>query len=95
MPISWSALEVSEAMDKVESLLNDAQPILSQAHRVVVEAKEIPNLPQYMEQRLSGLRETLASSISRPRDGVDSVRKALPEGAVERERKQPKMMLEV
>ena len=52
MPIKWSALRVSEAMDMVEEFINQADGPLEQAKIVANEARNIVNLPQYLDQRL-------------------------------------------
>ncbi|MFC2046708.1 hypothetical protein ACFLTK_00310 [Chloroflexota bacterium] len=52
MPIKWSPLRVSEAMDMVEEFVNQAAEPLEQAKLVANEARSIPNLPQYLDQRL-------------------------------------------
>ena len=52
MPIKWSALRVSEAMDMVEEFVDQAAGPLEQAKLVANEARGIPNLPQYLDQRL-------------------------------------------
>ena len=48
MPIKWSALKVSEAMDMVEEYIDQAVEPLEQARIVAQEARNIPNLPQYV-----------------------------------------------
>ena len=45
MPIKWSALMVSEALDMVEEFVNQAVEPLEQAQIVVNEARNIANLP--------------------------------------------------
>ena len=45
MPIKWSALLVSDAMDMVEEFVNQASDPLEQANIVANEARKIPNLP--------------------------------------------------
>ena len=52
MPIKWSALRVSEAMDMVEEFVNQVVEPLEQAKIVTSEARSIANLPQYLDQRL-------------------------------------------
>ena len=52
MPIKWSALRVNEAMDMVEEFINQAVEPLEQAKVVTSEARNIANLPQYLDQRL-------------------------------------------
>ena len=55
MPIKWNALKVSEAADRIEELINQAAEPLEQARNVAKEAKELPNLPQYIEQGFTGI----------------------------------------
>ena len=55
MPIKWSALRVTEAMDMVEEFVNEADQPLEQAKIVAREARNIANLPSYMDDRLVGL----------------------------------------
>ena len=55
MPVKWSALTVSEAMDMLEEFVNQAVEPLEQARIVAREARNIPNLPQYVDQHLAGL----------------------------------------
>ena len=50
MPIKWSAVRVSEAMDKVEAQLSLAQPFIDEALAIVKEARQIPNLAGYMDE---------------------------------------------
>ena len=52
MPIEWSALRVSEAMDIIEEHVNRAVEPLEQARIDVNEARNIQNLPQYVDQYL-------------------------------------------
>ncbi|MFC1929776.1 hypothetical protein ACFLW6_02780, partial [Chloroflexota bacterium] len=55
MPIKWSALRVNEAMDMAEEFVNQAAGPLEQAKIIANEAKNIANLPQYLDQRLTRL----------------------------------------
>lgn len=55
MPIRWSALKVKEATDRVEEIVNPILEPLEEAKKVVAEARKIPNLPEYMGQRLAHL----------------------------------------
>jgi len=52
MPIKWSPLMVNEAMDMVEEYVNQAVEPLEQARIVASEARNILNLPQYVDQYL-------------------------------------------
>lgn len=95
MPIRWSALNVSEAMDMVEESINQAIEPLEQARIVTREARNIQNLPQYVDQHLlriiGEIDRAIGGSqwepIGRLKGGIQSVRDSLPEGAVEQERK--------
>ena len=95
MPIKWSALKVIEAMDMVESYVNQAIEPLEQARNAVKEARDIPNLPQYVDQHLiriiSEIDRAIGGSqwepVGRLIAGIQSVRDSLPDGAVEEEKK--------
>ncbi len=86
MPIKWSALRVSEAMDMVEEFVNQAVEPLEQAKIVVNEARNIANLPQYLDQRLVRLVIDI-ERIDYIRTSINAVRNELPDGAVEAEKK--------
>jgi len=102
MPIKWSALRVSEAMDMVEEFVNQAAEPLEQAKIVATEARNIANLPQYVDQHLSRLIseiERLTGGTFRwnnePYQGsiravIGSVRSSIPEGAIEAEQESVK-----
>lgn len=45
MPIRWSAVEVSEAMDKAEAEFNKAHPYVQKIEDIAREARGIRNLP--------------------------------------------------
>jgi len=86
MPIKWSAVRVSEAMDEVELQLTCAQPFIDQALAKVQEARRIPNLAGYMDDRLARVEWDIKEKFGRIKVGVESVRKSIPEGAIEEER---------
>ena len=86
MPIKWSALRVSEAMDMMEEFINQADGPLEQAKIVVNEARNIANLPQYLDQRLVRLIIDIRR-IDYVRNSINAVRNDLPEGVVEAEKK--------
>lgn len=82
MPIGWSALDVTEAMDEVEELASKAEPFLADAEARVRKATVITNLPEYMGQRLHRLiftieyRQNIKTSVAR-------IRESIPKGAIE------------
>ena len=86
MPIKWSALLVSEAMDMVEEFVNQASDPLEQAKIVANEARNIPNLPQYLDQRIMRLVCDI-ERIDYIKSTIKAVRKDLPDEAVEAERR--------
>ena len=86
MPIKWSALRVSEAMKMVEEYIDQAAEPLEQAKIVVNEARNIANLPQYLDQRLVRLIIDI-ERIGYIRNSINAVRNELPGGAVEAEKK--------
>ena len=98
MPIKWSALLVSEAMDMVEEFVNQAAEPLEQAKLVAVEARKIANLPQYIDQDIARLVSEIERAIGgsqfeptgRLRAAIESVRKSIPDGAVEAEQESAK-----
>ena len=85
MPIKWSAVRVSEAMDEVERQINLAEAFLVEAKVKVIEARKIANLPQYLDDRLIRLI-TQIERIDYVKDTVTGIRKAIPDGALETER---------
>ena len=89
MPIRWSAVKVSEAMDEVEAQVSLADQFFAEALKKANEARKIPNLPQYIDHRLIGLISEI-ERIDRIKDRITSVRKDIPDGAIEAERESQK-----
>ena len=89
MPIKWSAVKVSEAMDEVEQQLNLAASFLAEAEEKARVATRIPDLPDYMNQRLGRLIFTIERSEDM-KAAIESVRKDIPDGAIEAERERTK-----
>ena len=95
MPIKWSPLMVSEAMDMVEEYVNHAVEPLEQARIVAQEARNIPNLPQYVDRHLvriiGEIDRAIGGSQWEPvgclKAGIQSVRESLPDGAIDEEKK--------
>ena len=86
MPIKWSALRINEAMAMVEEYIDQAAEPLNQAKIVANEARNIANLPQYLDQRLVRLIIDI-ERIDYIRNSINAVRNELPDGAVEAEKK--------
>lgn len=90
MSIKWSAVRVIEAMDEAELQLTCAQPFIDQALAAVQEAKQIPNLAGYMDDRLARVEWDVKEKFNRIKGSIESVRKAIPEGTIEEERERLK-----
>jgi len=86
VPIKWSALRVSEAMDMVEEYIYQAADPLDQAKIVANEARNIVNLPQYLDQRLVRLIIDI-ERIDSIKNSINAVRRDLPDEAIESEKK--------
>ena len=89
MPIKWSATKVSEAMDEVESKVILADQFIAEAKVKAEAAKKIPNLPQYIEQRINNLISQL-DRMENIKGAIESVRKDIPDGVIEAERESTK-----
>ena len=85
MPIKWSAVKVSEAMDEVEHQILLADQFIAEAKAKAEAAKRIGNLPQYMEQRLNRLINQL-ERMEYIKGAITSIRKDIPDGAIKAER---------
>jgi hypothetical protein len=79
----------------LEDCLNHATEPLEQARNIAREARNISNLPQYVDQHLlriiSEINRAIGGSqwepVGRPKVEIQSVREALPEGALEDEKR--------
>jgi len=89
MPIKWSAVKVSEAMDKVEQQVELARSFFTEAEAKVSQTRKIANLPQYLDQRLIRLISDI-QRIDYVKLAIKAVREAIPDGAIEAEKKQTK-----
>jgi len=85
MPIKWSAVKVSEAVDKVEQQVLLASQFITEAKAKAKEAKKIDNLPQYMEQRLNSLIDQL-NRMENIQRAIESIRQDIPDGAIAEEK---------
>jgi len=96
MPIKWSAVKVEEYMKEIYALADLLIEPMQRAHLLVKEAQNIPDLPEYMEGSLAGLKD----AIERVKGGISwnkepfggivhyaivRVRENIPDGAIEAE----------
>ena len=84
MPIKWSAVKVSEAMDEVEQQVILADQFIAEARVKVAQAQKIANLPQYIDQKLSRLDDQLGR-LESIKQAITRVREDIPDGAIEAE----------
>ena len=84
MPIKWSALKVSEAMNMAEEFVEQAAEPLEQAKIVVAEARTIADLPEYVGDRLRRLISDI-ERIDYVKGAIEATRNAIPDGAIEAE----------
>ena len=70
----------------VEEFVNQAAEPLDQAKIVANEARNIVNLPQYLDQRIVRLVIDI-ERIDSIKNSINAVRNELPDGAVEAEKK--------
>jgi len=89
MPINWSAVKVSEAMDEVEQQVLLADQFIAEAKAKAEAARKIVNLPSYLDDRLVRLISQI-ERIDNVKDAITSVRKAIPDGAIEAEQQHTK-----
>jgi len=73
-------------MDEVEHQISLSEAFLSEARAKASNARTIANLPGYIDDRLSRLIWEI-ERIERVKDAIKAVRSAIPEGAIEAERK--------
>jgi len=73
-------------MDMVEELISQADEPLDQAKIVANEARNIVNLPQYLDQRLVRLIIDI-ERIDSIKNSINAVRRDLPDEAIESEKK--------
>jgi len=84
MPIKWSAVKVSEAMDEVEQQVLLADQFIAEARAKAEAAKRISSLPQYIEHHINRLIDQL-ERMEHVKGAIASVRKDIPDGAIEAE----------
>ena len=85
--IRWDPQAVDKAIEEVEREFNKAKPFLDRAAELCKQASKIPNLPQYMTQKIScvGYSINRANSIE---GDVKRVREDLPEKELTRAKAQ-------
>ncbi len=85
MPIRWKALPVKEAMDRAEAQVKLGQVFLEEARKIVQEAAQGDNLPQYITQKLSTISGDIKWNAQRLLERIGGVRTDLPADALKGE----------
>jgi len=75
---------VSEVMDEVEQQVSLTEPFLGEARARVEAARQIADLPQYIDQYLVRLITDI-DRIDYVKGTIKAVRDAIPDGAIETE----------
>ena len=88
MPVKWSPLKVSQAVDIIEEHVNNGSTPFDLAREEAGKALLIPNLPQYMESEFRTLAANLESGVQRIRSDIARVRRDLPKDQLAQEKKQ-------
>ncbi|MDI6815052.1 MAG: hypothetical protein QMC90_03105 [Dehalococcoidales bacterium] len=89
MPIKWSAVKVSEAMDEIEHRINLAEAFLAEVKAKAREARNIANLPGYLDDHLRRLILEI-ERIDYFRSAIKALRSTIPDGAIEAEQEKLK-----
>ena len=90
MAIKWNANKVSEALDEVEQQIILAESFFNEAKKKAKEARRIPNLPGYLDDRLVRILSQLGR-LNDVKSAIQSARDAIPKGEIEKWRKREKM----
>lgn len=84
MPIKWDPTPVREALEQMETLLQEAYPALEAAAKEGKAAAALPDLPQYVTQPLTSLVDNLQYAVDRCRRQLEEFRRRLPAARVAR-----------
>ena len=89
MPIRWKTMPIWEALDRIDALLDQVEPLLVRASQEAVDAAQLPDLPQYIRDPLRSLEFEGKRLVKHYREGTQRLRGAIPAEALERERARP------
>lgn len=86
MPVKWSPLKVSQAVDIIEEHVNNASTPFDLAREEARKALLIPQLPQWMELELRSLATSIEWAVQRVRSDIARVRRDLPQDQLAKEK---------
>ena len=84
MPVNWSPLAVSDALDIVDNFLKKAEDPLLYSKMVVAEAQKIPGIPDYVCSDLKAIFSAL-DKIPNLREKVAAAKNHLPQNELKQE----------
>lgn len=91
MRIRWDPVQVMDAADELEAQVKKIVKPLQEARKMAEKAKEIPNLPDYVKQRLTAVMfdiERVIGGVERTgyvwKDGQSQSEKYITEGSLQR-----------
>ena len=87
MPIRWSAVRVSEAVDEIEELTKSMGATLWQIRGKAQELRRIPNLPGYIAQPTAAMASRVDNFNTYLKGYIERIRDHIPKDALEDERK--------
>ena len=92
MSIKWKYPRISEAMDMVEEFVAQAAEPLEQAKIVANEARNIADLPKYLDQSLIRLINDI-ERMDYVSDSINAVCNSIPNGAmIDREKSRTRVL---
>jgi hypothetical protein len=87
MPIRWSAVRVSGAVDEIEELTKSMGATLWQIREKAQELRRIPNLPGYIDQPTAAMASRVDNFNTYLKGYIERIRDHIPKDALEEERK--------
>lgn len=76
-----------QRVNKIEELLKQAEPILVECGKLADEALKLPNLPEYMGQKIHWLGQRNDDFLAYQRERIKGIRQALPKEELAKEQK--------
>jgi hypothetical protein len=87
MPIKWSAVRVSEAVDEVEEFTKSMGATLWQIREKAQELRQIPSLPGYIDRPTATVTFKVDNFNGYLKSYIERIRNLIPKDALEDERK--------
>ena len=85
MPIKWSAVRVSDNVDKIEELMSSIRPTLWRIREKAEELRRIPNLPVYIDQPAATMTFKVDNFNDYMKGYVERIRNLIPADALKKE----------